>query len=335
VWNASNATLKHVAKTTSDAFAKALGAVEGLCPFSHPNASAHYADVCAFPMDWDSVAQQESPPTSLFGSGANFAFFVPERKAVAAMNWWRQHHGPMHYMMHTNTGCEYHDHSTWSMLSSNYPPFEQRLNGLWCCKQGPPSCSCDLVLYRATNATGYTSSCLRAPAASPPPPPTSQSDTQKAKPAARGDGSDASPAALPVVVAACSAGGNSFLWRETTYVGPPTVPEHAAFRQIEDFTSPAVGGGSDDGAGWCLGATDCAVGTAVTLGRCAHGDTSRSRVSWVGVAGAADPQGALGALRSDSCTGSCLAPRPDGSGVVELAPCDGGAARAWRRVFLD
>ena len=44
-WDAKNVTQSRIAKATFEAFADALEAIEGICPFSHANASADFPDV--------------------------------------------------------------------------------------------------------------------------------------------------------------------------------------------------------------------------------------------------------------------------------------------------
>ena len=139
-WNARDVTLSREAQATFKAFAESMGS-PAQCPFSHANAAGFYARVCEFPFDWATVAEPTNATSGLFGD-MNHAFFVPPAMYVEAMDWWRQRRGRLHYMMHANTGCEYEDHSAWSMVSNDYPAYDQSLEGLWCCKRGPPSCSC-------------------------------------------------------------------------------------------------------------------------------------------------------------------------------------------------
>ena len=65
----------------------------------------------------------------IFGA-MNYAFFLPRERFMAAMDWWRQHHGVLHYMLHANTGCEYEDHSTWSIKSNNSPPLTKSIGSV-------------------------------------------------------------------------------------------------------------------------------------------------------------------------------------------------------------
>jgi len=308
-WDATNASLSRLAYTTFASFAVALGALPGICPFSHANASAHFESVCSFPFDWSSVADPTNASSGLFGS-MNHAYFVPRSKFLEAMDWWRQHHGPLHYMMHANTGCEYLDHSDWSMKSNNYPEYKQSLEGLWCCKQGPPGCSCDMVIYR-----------LSRPSSDP---------GQQCLTAAPAPGRSLGLAPCVDLVASW---GSTRVWRETQYVYPPTVGEADAFRQVEEFNGGSgSGGGSSDGGGRCIGASACEVGATVGLERCAVG--RRATVSWVGER-QTDPLGSVGALRCDTCYGPplCVVPLQRQETIV-LAPCN-ASANVWRRIFLD
>ena len=72
--------------------------------------------------------------------------------------------GGVHYMLHVNTGCEDSDHTRWSMKDNDYPPVTQHTEGLWCCHEGPPGCSCDIVQYVLAAGKGRDgrAQCLRA-----------------------------------------------------------------------------------------------------------------------------------------------------------------------------
>ena len=311
VWDASNVSLSAEARRVFDAFAAAAGAPAGSCPFSHPNGAPGYAEVCAFPINWTDVlaGPVAGPPDTLFG-GFNFAFHVPVARLAEAEAWWRQRRGPLHVMLHANTGCEYRDHSDWATRSAEYPPYDQSLEGLWCCKQGPPGCVCDLVRYRVARPSSDAeaaaeSSCLGAAPA---------------------------PGAT-LGLAPC--GDDLAIWRETAYVAPPAVAEADAFRQLEAYDGDgAAGGGAAAGGGLCVAAAaGCNARAVASLAPCRLGDLNATRASWDG--DASTTSAPLGRLRSDSCAGMCLAPSAEDATAIELLPCSSDEARAWERVFID
>lgn len=273
-WNARNVTQSRVARTTFDAFAKALDS-RGLCPHSHANAAPSYEHICAFPFDWGVVEKATNESSGLFGD-MNHAYFMPPALYVSAMNWWRQHHGDLHYMMHANTGCEYEDHSAWSMVSNNYPKYKQSLEGLWCCKRGPPSCTCDMVTY---SLAASPDACL-----------------SYTEPTAIGLGPCRDTP---------KTWGSVATWRETNYT--------STFRQVEVYATPS-GGDSADGAGLCLSPETCTAGAPVRALPCRDGDASRTRASWRG--GTRTTVRERGALASDSCPGYCVVPGDNATVVL-------------------
>jgi len=148
-WDVDNATQAHGALEAKYLFMKEFNIPETLCPMSHADAGQHYEKICYFPF-------KDSPPYSyshIFG-GADYAFFVPKLHYMQVMNWWRLHHSTylVDYAMHTNTGCGYKDHSLFSMTSYGYPIYNQKLDGLWCCKEKPPGCICTLVQYQSSSS---------------------------------------------------------------------------------------------------------------------------------------------------------------------------------------
>ena len=123
------------------------------CAFGHQGPGpAGYGKICPFPGHEGPF----SPWTGdgLFGGG-QYAFFVPLTLYTAAENWWRQHAAPpVHWFLHTNTGCANKDHGAWPVKSLGYPPFNQTVAGLYGCHDGPPSCDLSLVEYEAAAARG-------------------------------------------------------------------------------------------------------------------------------------------------------------------------------------
>ena len=309
VWDASNASLSAAAREAFDAFAAAAGAPAGSCPFSHPNGAPGYAEVCAFPINWTAVLARQGagPPDLLFG-GDNFAFHVPVARLAEAEAWWRQRRGPLHVMLHANTGCAYRDHSDWATRSAGYPPYNQSLEGLWCCKQGPPGCVCDLVRYRVARSSSHAAAAASCLGAAPAP-----------------------GAALGL--APC--GDALSIWRETAYAAPPAVAEADAFRQLEAYDGDgAAGGGAAAGGGLCIAAAaGCEARALASLVPCRLGDLNASLASWDG--DLSTTSAPLGRLRSDSCAGMCLAPSAEDATAIELLPCSSDEARAWERVFID
>jgi aromatic ring-cleaving dioxygenase len=165
VWDGANETATNLALKKWGEFSMAMKK-EGLlydggdCPFSHPNGTGGgFKEICPF------IFNQEGPfqpwtAHGLFG-GSNFAFFIPNSLYMRAMNWWRQRHDGLWYMLHVNTGCEDYDHTVWSLKSLDYPDFQQTKTGLWCCHAGPPGCSCDITQYAQYNsATDQPSNCI-------------------------------------------------------------------------------------------------------------------------------------------------------------------------------
>ena len=301
VFDGTNETVLAEALSLHKRFAKAMQArmdhSNTWCPFSHPNAALGYDYICPFQYDVDSIKEQPRSSTGLFG-GANYAFHIPTGSYMAAMDWWRQHHGPLvDYMMHVNTGCENHDHSVWAMSNMEYPSppaFTQTTDGLWCCHEGPPGCYCDLVRYEQP-ATGL---CLSGQA----------------------NGS--------VTLAKCTPRWDDFgadTFRETWYtqasLGQPK------YVQVEAWGDAPNGGNSY----MCLGPARCVEGERVMLLPCAA-DQATTLLSWEANSPANGTAPQNGRLTSDSCPGLCVGAARRGGGAV-LVRC--AAAGTWTRRFLD
>ena len=143
-------------------------------------------------------------------------------------------------MMHVNTGCEDDDHSRFAMKNMEYPDFEQDKDGLWCCHQGPPGCSCDIVQYQFQAGTG-ADLCLGA------------NETSRQGLVALCDHQDWGTAT----------------WRETTY-----TPELA---QVEIYGTS--GANIFECLGSAVASRGCEVGAPVSLADCG-GNLTAVAFSW-------------------------------------------------------
>ena len=130
----------------------------------------------------------------------------------------------------------------------SYPSFEQSTDGLWCCKTGPPGCTCDIVEYELAADDGARV-CLAA----------NETSGSVVTTSCDSDSEDA----------ANGGGWGMATWRETFYT--------ADFQEVENW------GPGYAQSHMCAGASDCSAGSAISLVDCEAGDDVKALLRWEGV----------------------------------------------------
>lgn len=130
-----------------------------ICPMCHSEpAPAYTGPICPFPFEFDPTAF----PVEAGGpfEAPNFSFFVPKDLLQKAVGWWQQRRrysdgdqlGELDVIVHTNTGCQMNDHTTWSLWMGT--TWEMNLKGLACCLNGPAGCRCKDTYYVGAASEG-------------------------------------------------------------------------------------------------------------------------------------------------------------------------------------